>query len=185
MPLIKSKSPRAFKDNVKAEMDSGKPEKQSLAIAYSVKRQNAKKKMAFGGMAEEDNAVSPMPRKPDDKRLDEKEYMADQFKDGGEIGPEDFMSDDERAGSIAEAIMQKRSRKKMADGGMVDREENTEESPPDLDSLNIEAAGKELYDDSQISPQPEDSNEKGDMIDSDQHDMISQIRAKIKAKRGM
>ena len=38
MPLIKSKSEKAFKKNVKAEMKAGKPQKQSLAIAYSVKR---------------------------------------------------------------------------------------------------------------------------------------------------
>ena len=38
MPLKKSKSDKAFKSNVKAEMKAGKPKKQALAIAYSVKR---------------------------------------------------------------------------------------------------------------------------------------------------
>ena len=38
MPLKKSKSAKAFKSNVKAEVKAGKPLKQSLAIAYSVKR---------------------------------------------------------------------------------------------------------------------------------------------------
>lgn len=38
MPLIKSKSKKAFKHNVEAEIHSGKPIKQSLAIAYSEKR---------------------------------------------------------------------------------------------------------------------------------------------------
>ena len=38
MPLIKSKSKKAFKANVKKEIQAGKPLKQSLAIAYSVKR---------------------------------------------------------------------------------------------------------------------------------------------------
>ena len=38
MPLIKSKSNKAFKHNVKAEIKSGKSKKQALAIAYSVKR---------------------------------------------------------------------------------------------------------------------------------------------------
>lgn len=38
MPLIKSKSKEAFKKNVKAEMRAGKPKKQALAIAYSVKQ---------------------------------------------------------------------------------------------------------------------------------------------------
>jgi hypothetical protein len=38
MPLKKSKSEKAFKSNVKAEMKAGKPQKQAVAIAYSVKR---------------------------------------------------------------------------------------------------------------------------------------------------
>jgi hypothetical protein len=38
MPLVKSKSPEAFRKNVKAEVQAGKPVKQAVAIAYSVKR---------------------------------------------------------------------------------------------------------------------------------------------------
>lgn len=38
MPLIKSKSPKAMSANIKAEMAAGKPQKQAVAIAYSVKR---------------------------------------------------------------------------------------------------------------------------------------------------
>ena len=43
MPLIKSKSDKAFRENVKAEMKAGHPKKQSIAIAYSVKRAATKK----------------------------------------------------------------------------------------------------------------------------------------------
>ena len=39
MPLVKSKSPGAFRKNVAAEVKSGKPVKQAVAIAYSVKRE--------------------------------------------------------------------------------------------------------------------------------------------------
>lgn len=46
MPLIKSKSPKAFKKNISTEVKSGRPVKQSVAIAYAVKR-SAKK--AMGG----------------------------------------------------------------------------------------------------------------------------------------
>jgi len=42
MPLVKSKSPEAFRKNVKAEVAAGKPVKQAVAIAYSVKREAAK-----------------------------------------------------------------------------------------------------------------------------------------------
>lgn len=38
MPLKKSKSKKAFSDNVAAEINAGKPQKQALAIAYSVQR---------------------------------------------------------------------------------------------------------------------------------------------------
>jgi len=38
MPLKKSKSKKAFKENIKAEVKAGKPVKQAVAIAYAVKR---------------------------------------------------------------------------------------------------------------------------------------------------
>jgi len=39
MPLIKSASKAAFKENVRREVAAGKPTKQALAISYSTKRQ--------------------------------------------------------------------------------------------------------------------------------------------------
>ena len=44
MPLKKSTSNKAFRSNVRAEVKAGKPIKQSVAIAYSVKREAAKTK---------------------------------------------------------------------------------------------------------------------------------------------
>lgn len=44
MPLNKSKSKKAFSENIKAEMKAGKPQKQAVAIAYSVKRKAKSKK---------------------------------------------------------------------------------------------------------------------------------------------
>lgn len=83
---------------------------------------------------------------------------------GGEVQPsapsDSFMQDDERATSIADAIIRKR---KYADGGEVDLEANDAEGPADLDSLNEDAGLKENY--------------TGD-------DMISKIRQSLKAKRG-
>lgn len=43
MPLKKSASKEAFRANVKKEIASGKPVKQSVAIAYAVKREATKK----------------------------------------------------------------------------------------------------------------------------------------------
>ena len=49
MPLMKSKSQKAFSHNVKTEMEHGKPQNVALGIAYSVKR---KAKKASGGTVE-------------------------------------------------------------------------------------------------------------------------------------
>jgi hypothetical protein len=43
MPLIKSKSKKAFSTNIRREMEAGKPQKQAVAIAYSVARKAKKK----------------------------------------------------------------------------------------------------------------------------------------------
>jgi hypothetical protein len=43
MPLKKSATPKAFKENIKAEIKAGKPVKQAVAISYSVKREAEKK----------------------------------------------------------------------------------------------------------------------------------------------
>lgn len=38
MPLVKSAGKKAFSKNVEREMQDGKPQKQAVAIAYSVQR---------------------------------------------------------------------------------------------------------------------------------------------------
>lgn len=57
MPLIKSKSDKAFKSNIKAEVKAGKPVKQAVAIAYSTKR--AAKKAIGGSMRDDDDYDAP------------------------------------------------------------------------------------------------------------------------------
>lgn len=49
MPLSKSSGKKAFSSNVSAEMHAGRPQKQALAIAYSVQREAKRKGMASGG----------------------------------------------------------------------------------------------------------------------------------------
>jgi hypothetical protein len=44
VPLVKSASKGAFRKNIKAEMAAGKPQKQSVAIAYNVMRKAQGKK---------------------------------------------------------------------------------------------------------------------------------------------
>ena len=46
MPLVKgkaAKSKKGFSENIKREMESGKPQKQAVAIAYSEARSGKKK----------------------------------------------------------------------------------------------------------------------------------------------
>jgi hypothetical protein len=44
MPLKKSASDKAFTENLRKELGAGKPQKQALAIAYSVKKAAQKRK---------------------------------------------------------------------------------------------------------------------------------------------
>jgi hypothetical protein len=48
MPLVKSPSKEAFRKNIKAEVQSGKPVKQAVAIAYATKRAAGHKAPAKG-----------------------------------------------------------------------------------------------------------------------------------------
>ena len=73
MPLIKSKSPKAFQENIKAEIKAGKPQKQAVAIAYDVAR---RAKKAKGGSMHDDIA--------EDKKLIKKALkMHDEQLHGG------------------------------------------------------------------------------------------------------
>jgi hypothetical protein len=44
MPLKKGKSKAALQENIKTEINAGKPPKQAVAIAYSVQRKSKKGK---------------------------------------------------------------------------------------------------------------------------------------------
>lgn len=197
MPLInKKKSDQAI-------MKEGKAEKPSLSMAYNVQKMNKKKKMAKGGMvpngskadgnsgtpaAKPDDSRIPdsesmavrategsaPARKPDDKRLPMEDYMANHFAEGGDV---------DHHLSIAESILRKR--KMMAEGGEVSDldQEPLDEQDDHYDEQNMKAAESPLYDDSQLSKDPSDSNEHGDSAEDDSEntlDMISKIRAKLR-----
>jgi hypothetical protein len=149
-----------------------------------IKPMMKKKKMfAEGGVAREYGKKpemrehpSPSPRKPDDKRLPEEEYMADHFDDADSVEP--------RKHSVADRII---SKKKFAEGGQVDLAQNAEEDANLEDQLSFEALKKENYSESEgldALDQPEDSNMHDVKLeDADEHDMVDIIRRKILAKR--
>lgn len=102
MPLMKSKSKAAFEHNVKAEVGAGKPMKQSLAIAYAMKRKS--KKMSEGGMVEE----------PDMEEGYLENQMESPFQDISEE-KEDFLASSPDPKPNLSDIVRKVRRRKMED----------------------------------------------------------------------
>lgn len=145
-----------FKKKAKPEAAKDS-DKPNLSVAYNTQKM-AGKKMAAKKPAEPDSEVSPA----------------------------DLMSDDERASSVADAIMKKRSVKKMADGGMVELDDK-ETSADAFDDLN-EGARSQNDEDFLKENYAEDFNTMAPEHEAtDDHDdsMISKIRASMKAKRGI
>lgn len=157
--------------------------KSDLAMAVNVSRMSKKpKKMADGGIVKAD--------KPKDTDWQEKHPGVDAFTKGfneatgtkkmahgGEVMASDLMDDDERASSIADAIRRKRLKT-----GEVDIESNGMEESNMFDEINADAVEDPIYDDSQLSEQPEDSNEHGQ--DVDDGSLASKIRRKLRSKSG-
>jgi len=158
------------------DMISGKP------------RMHAAEKRAGTSMVDEDSDDA-MEMDMMHQENDEDSYSKDgiiRYAKGGKVDslmqPKDEAEEEHHA-SIASAIMAKR--RMMAEGGQVDLQDNSDEHLNEEDDLSFKAARKKTYyDDSQISAQPEDSNEHGDELsDEDSHDMISAIRSKMRRKR--
>lgn len=132
-------------------------------------------KMAEGGW------VDGYDRSADDQDMERDMDMVDGLTSHKqEISAND---EDERPASIVSAIM---SRRKFADGGMVDLNENAKEDKNNEDDDSYEALRKENYsEESGLNEldEPSDSNEHGDDLeDEDSHDMVSSIRSKMKKK---
>lgn len=93
MPLIRSQSKKAFKDNIETEMKAH-PEKkdQNLAIAYSIQRQAKRKKMASGG----GTSVADIEKYADGGMVDEQhDSIADAIMSRRKAAPKDELHDDD------------------------------------------------------------------------------------------
>lgn len=172
MPLIKSASKKALKKNIEMEMEanpSPKDRAQNLAIAYSVQKNARKKHMNKGGVPSLDESVKSL---KEQKMIDDLEAM-----------PSPSPSP-----SLEKSIKDLKDMKMMAHGGKVcshcghaDDIDMEMEGPATNMEPNIEA--KEWssdIDEGDMEMQPMDSNQHGDEISHDEHDMVAQIRKKMK-----
>lgn len=135
-------------------MESGKPQKQALAIAYAIKRRN-QKKMAAGGMVNED--LNPEHDNPDalgtqdvDREalsLGEQEHgelpqpeeprrhvspSRDPIHAAPRMGQADLSLEEQGADMAYGGMMKKAIARRMAQGGMVD----SSDRPEDGDSID-------------------------------------------------
>lgn len=181
-PLIYGKSPIAFSKNVKEEIESGKPQKQALAIAYAIKRRAAARKKAFGGNIQKD----VMSSNDEDMANEDKMYESiskRMFLEEGDEEEDEKENEENLNPTLAQAIM-----RKYADGGQVDLEKNARESFNIADQLNFDALRKENYSEAHALKQLDyDTTRsiKDDLEDEDQYgrNIVAAIRRKMKQKQ--
>ncbi len=196
MPLYHGKSSSDFKHNVKQEYEEGKPLKQSLAIAYAMKRKG--KKMAAGGFVdrEESSGYESMPMerpkmdkmaaKEDDRDLNQHgmyEVGAGGMADGGFIGS---YQDDEDDMDMIDHIMKQRSHE-YSEGGKVANQEHGPEDNDMADFSRNEFDDLVLDDDLDSSYSGANSGDEiGDrQEDEDRDDMVGMIMKNRRMKDRM
>ena len=165
MPLIEGKSKKSFSKNVSTEMHAGKPQKQSLAIAYAMKRKAAQKK-AHGGMIEEEEMESGYEPGEHDGEEHYDQYahgdmvgriMHKRYAQGGEIELEDI----HHPGAI------------VADEGEDELSHMADGKENDFDFL---ATGDHHLDEENHNSGADDGDMIGDhQEDEDRHDMVKRI----------
>lgn len=122
MPLIHGKSKKAVSKNIETEMEAGKPQKQSIAIALSVQRAAKKKKMAKGG---EINKEESFKASEADQEPSMKAGATDKYE-----------------GPASKEFMGKRM-PAFAKGGKINKEESFESAEEDHEpSMKAGATGK-------------------------------------------
>lgn len=112
MPLKQGSSKGAFSGNVSKEMHAGKPQKQALAIAYSVQRKNKRKKMADGGALESNKSAA---EQISDSFNAATAYGSQKKASGGEIN----FRDERRADADDASDSRDLGMLKKADGGQI------------------------------------------------------------------
>jgi len=211
MPLIVGKSPASFGKNVSTEMHAGKPQKQSLAIAYAMKRKAQKEHKAHGGFVEEEKAsgYANCPHCMAKGGMCEKHMAAggfveeekasgwDEFDHPGkkmnmaaehESEHEDMMhheEDEDEDLDMVDRIM----RQRMSHGGMMRKgyseggrvANRTMDEEDEFEPNEFD----DMVKDNHLDPEYHDNEEIGDeQEDEDRHDIISRIMRSRRLKAG-
>jgi hypothetical protein len=154
MPLIEGKSPKSFSKNVSTEMHSGKPQKQSLAIAYNMKRKAQARKMAEGGFIEDNyQSKSSANHQTDVRKIDEYASGYGSHEGNDVRHNSSAMSEDERS------LNQHGEREQgpyghenmMADGGFI-----TDNEQDESHQFDMMTDGKQM---------PQEHFEEGGLVD--------------------
>jgi hypothetical protein len=162
MPLIQGKSEKSFKKNLETEMNAGKPQKQSLAIAYSMKRKAQRKKMADGGAATPapspsptgyENAGKSLATDSDSAKAFTKGLQA-AFADGGPVDP------------IKDSRLQSKAHQCEMCGHTTSNEEH-EHDRHDSMGEPMMAEGGQITDNYQSSSTAQHQTHMGDVDDQD------------------
>lgn len=149
MPLLKGRSKKAFSKNVETEMKAGKPQNQSLAIAYSIKSKN-RKKMADGGVAI--RAASSRPD-ADSRTREEMEMIKNPMRRDKFEGESENFHNEGKADIDNQYTDESQRMKRMASGGKVQDENWLDEGRSDIDnqetyeSQNMIAGKKRRHED--------------------------------------
>lgn len=114
MPLVQGKAPKSFSSNVSTEMHAGKPQNQALAIAYAVKRKNAKK-MAHGGVVENEK-LRPMHEPAHNDAVELAKAVMEKHMAHGGMYAEGGMVDED-AGSMESEMLSKSGDDFLSDEG--------------------------------------------------------------------
>lgn len=206
MPLIEGKGKKAFSHNIRAEMHSDKPLKQSLAIAYAMKRKAQARDRkedeehdAKGGMAgyeHEEKTSGYMPHKYAHGGMAEFEHKEESsgYPREPDICPDcesghcsihgaDMM---EHGGDIVERIMNKHM-KHMSEGGRIANEDH---GPEDEDLADFE---RNEFDDLSLRDDLEQhytGSNSGDEIgnereDEDRRDIVAKVMRSLAKKDKM
>lgn len=155
MPLIRGKSKKAFSKNVEAEMHAGKPQKQSLAIAFSVKRK-APKKMAQGGK------VPPSAKLESRPSADEQDMSELSRNRGDKPAREDNWTDQPTVKQAQKPSITRLSQPRIvgSDAFSVRRREDVEQDKDAMDSM----APSSPKDQPQARDNEEEATKHGDEV---------------------